>query len=63
MPDRLISQRTSTGLLLALTAVVAVAEEFVAAEKGSQSYHLFADRHGFLRIPNFGDVVSNVLLV
>jgi hypothetical protein len=25
-----------------------------------QSYHLFADRRGFLGIPNFGDVVSNL---
>jgi hypothetical protein len=25
-----------------------------------QSYHLFVDRRGFLGIPNFGDVVSNV---
>jgi hypothetical protein len=25
-----------------------------------QSYHLFADRRGFLEISNFGDVISNV---
>jgi hypothetical protein len=28
-----------------------------------QTYHLFADRRGFLGIPNFGDVVSNVPFV
>jgi hypothetical protein len=26
----------------------------------AQSYHLFADQRGFLAIPNFGDVASNV---
>ncbi len=60
MPDRLISQRTSTGLPLALTAVVAVILSLLPRIPRPQSYHLFADRRGFLRIPNFGDVVSNV---
>ena len=60
MSDKVISQRTSTGLLLALTAVVAVIFSLLPRIPQPQSYHLFADRRGFLGIPNFGDVVSNV---
>lgn len=60
MPDKLISQRANTGLLLVLTAVVAVAFSLLPRIPQPQSYHLFADRRGSLGIPNFGDVVSNV---
>jgi hypothetical protein len=60
MSDRVISQRTNTALLLALTAVVAVIFSLLPRIPQPQSYHLFADRRGFLGIPNFGDVVSNV---
>jgi hypothetical protein len=60
MSDKVISKRTSTGLLLALTAVVAVIFSLLPRIPQPQSYHLFADRRGFLGIPNFGDVVSNV---
>lgn len=60
MSDRVISQRTNAGLLLALTAVVAVTFSLLPRIPQPQSYHLFADRRGFLGILNFGDVVSNV---
>jgi hypothetical protein len=60
MSDRVISQRTNTALLLALTAVVAVIFSLLPRIPQPQSYHLFADRRGFLGIPNFGDVVSSV---
>jgi hypothetical protein len=60
MSDKLISQKTSTGLLLALTAVVVVTFSLLPQIPQPQSYHLFADRRGFVGIPNFGDVVSNV---
>jgi hypothetical protein len=60
MPDKLISQRANTGLLLVLTAVVAVAFSLLPRIPQPQSCHLFADRRGSLGIPNFGDVVSNV---
>jgi hypothetical protein len=60
MSDKVISQRISTALLLVLTAVVAVIFSLLPRFPQPQSYHLFADRRGFLGIPNFGDVVSNV---
>ena len=60
MSDKVISQRTNTGLLLALTIVVAVIFSLLPRIPQPQSYHLFADRRGFLGLPNFGDVVSNV---
>jgi hypothetical protein len=55
-----ISQKASTILLLLLTGVVAVAFSLLPRIPQPQAYHLFADRRGFLGIPNFGDVVSNV---
>jgi len=60
MSYKVISQRTNTGLLLALTAVVAVTFSLLPRIPQPQSYHSFADRRGFLGISNFGDVVSNV---
>jgi hypothetical protein len=60
MSDKLISQKTSTELLLALTAVVVVTFSLLPQIPQPQSYHLFADRRGFVGIPNFGDVVPNV---
>jgi len=55
-----ISKKASTSFLLVLTAVVAAAFSLLPRIPQPQSYHLFADRRGFLGIPNFGDVVSNV---
>ena len=60
MPDKLTSQKANAGLLLLLTAVVAVAFSLLPRIPQPQAYHLFADRRGLLGIPNFGDVVSNV---
>ena len=60
MPDKLISQKAAAGLLVVLTAAVAVTFSLLPRIPQPQSYHLFADRRGFLGIPNFGDVVSNV---
>jgi hypothetical protein len=60
MPDKLMSQKANTGLLVLLTAVVAVVFSLLPRIPQPQAYHLFADRRGFLGIPNFGDVVSNV---
>ena len=60
MSDKVISQRTNTGLLLALTAVVAVIFSLLPRIPQPQSYHLFADYRSSLGIPNFCDVVSNV---
>lgn len=60
MSDKVISQRINTGLLLGLTAVVAVIFSLLPRIPQPQSYHLFADHRSFLGITNFGDVVSNV---
>ncbi len=59
MSDKVISQRINAGLLLGLTAVVAVIFSLPRIPQ-PQSYHLFADHRSFLGIANFGDVVSNV---
>lgn len=56
----MISKRTSAGLLLLLTVMVAGASSLLPRIPQPQAYHLFADRRGFLGIPNFGDVVSNI---
>lgn len=60
MSDKLISQKAAAGLLVILTVVVAVTFSLLPRIPQPQAYHLFADRRGFLGIPNFGDVVSNV---
>jgi hypothetical protein len=56
----LISQRASTGLLLVLTAVVALVFFLLPRIPQPAAYHLFADRRRFLGIPNFANVVSNL---
>ncbi len=56
----MISNKTSAGLLLLLTAIVAVVFSLLPRIAQPQAYHLFADRRSVLGIPNFGDVVSNV---
>jgi hypothetical protein len=56
----LISQRASAILLLLITAVVTAAFSVLPPIPQPQAYHLFADGRGFLGIPNFGDVISNV---
>jgi len=56
----LISQKASMGLLLVLTAAVALAFFLLPRIPQPQAYHLFADRRSFLGIPNFANVVSNL---
>jgi hypothetical protein len=56
----LISHRASSGLLLVLTALVALVFFLLPRIPQPQAYHLFADRRCLLGIPNFGDVVSNL---
>jgi len=56
----LISRRATWGLLLILTAVVALIFFLLPRIPQPQAYHLFADRRSFFGIPNFGDVVSNL---
>jgi hypothetical protein len=56
----LISQRASSGLLLVLTALVALVFFLLPRIPQPQAYHLFADRRCFLGISNFANVVSNL---
>jgi hypothetical protein len=56
----LISQKVSAGLLLVLTAFVALVFFLLPRIPQPQAYHLFADRRSFLGIPNFANVVSNL---
>lgn len=48
-------------MLAAFTIVVALATMLVPRIPQPQSYHNFADQRGWLGIPNFGDVASNLL--
>jgi len=52
-------------MALLLLLVVAVATPFAVVHRFAQpqSYHSFADQRSFLRIPNFGDVLSNLPFV
>lgn len=56
----MISRKASLGTLIILTAIVILACYMMPRIPQPQSYHLFADRRGFLGIPNFGDVLSNL---
>jgi hypothetical protein len=58
--DRLISRKASMGLLLVLTAVVALVFFLLPRIPQPQAYHLFADQRSFLGVPNFANVVSNL---
>jgi len=55
-----ISNRTRGIVLAALTVVVAIVALLLSPFAQPRSYHNFADHCGFLGIPNFADVVSNV---
>jgi len=55
-----MSRKASLGLLIVLTAAVAVAFCFMPRFAQPLSYHLFADRRSLLGIPNFADVASNL---
>ena len=56
----MISRKASLSTLIILTAIVILACYMMPRIPQPQSYHLFADRRGFLGIPNFGDVLSNL---
>lgn len=56
----MVSQRASIGLLLILTAVVALIFPMLPRIPQPQAYHHFADHRSFLGIPNFANVVSNL---
>ena len=56
----MISRKASLGTLIILAAIVILACYMMPRIPQPQSYHLFADRRGFLGIPNFGDVLSNL---
>jgi hypothetical protein len=55
-----ISRPTGGGLLVVATVIVVTAALLAPRIPQPQSYHLFADARGWLGIPNFGDVASNV---
>jgi hypothetical protein len=57
----LISRRTGVWVLVAFTIAVGAAAVLAPRIPQPQSYHDFADQRGWLGIPNFGDVVSNLL--
>jgi len=46
--------------MLLMGTAVAIAAIALLVPPQSLSYHNFADHRSWLRIPNFGDVVSNV---
>ena len=56
----MISRKASLGLLILLTAGVALVCCMLPRIPQPLSYHHFADRRSLLGIPNFGDVVSNL---
>jgi hypothetical protein len=56
----MISKPAGVRLLIVITAVVAAIALLLPRIPQPQSYHMFADQRGFLGIPNFGDVVSNL---
>jgi hypothetical protein len=57
----LISRRTGAWVLVIFTVLVVAAAVLLPRIPQPQSYHNFADQRAWLGIPNFGDVVSNLL--
>lgn len=58
--DRMISRSKAPLLLLAVAVVIAIVAVLLPPIPQPLAYHNFADQRGWLGIPNFGDVVSNV---
>jgi len=58
-----LSRRVGIWLFLALAVVVGIAALLFPRTPQPLSYHDFADRRGWLGIPNFGDVASNILFL
>jgi len=59
----LLSRRSGIWLFPLLATVLAVAALFVPRTPQPLSYHDFADKRSLFGIPNFGDVVSNILFL
>lgn len=57
---RLITKTTGIAVLAAFTVVVVIVTLLVPPIAQWQSYHNFADQRGWLGIPHFGDVSSNL---
>ena len=57
----MLSRRVGICLLLALTIVVVIVGLLVPRSAQPLSYHEFADRRGWLGIPDFGNVASNIV--
>jgi len=58
-----LSRRPGIWLFSALAAVVGIAALLIPRTSQPLSYHGFADRRGWLGLPNFGDVTSNILFL
>jgi hypothetical protein len=59
-PDAVIPRSKTPLLLLAVAVVIAIVAVLLPPIPQPAAYHNFADQRGWLGIPNFGDVVSNV---
>jgi hypothetical protein len=59
----MLSRRASVMLLLAVTAVLAVAAILLPRIPQPQEYHDFADQRTFLGLPHIGDVISNLAFI
>lgn len=57
------SRRTGLWLFLGLGAVVGIAAALCPRFDLPPSYHHFADARGWLGVPNFGNVVSNIVFL
>lgn len=57
----MIPRRAGIYLLVFMTIALAIAALLVPRTPQPASYHQFVDQRGWLGIPNFGDVMSNVL--
>lgn len=55
----MLSKRTGVMVLVAVTLAVIIAAILAPRIAQPLAYHNFADRRGWLGIPNFGDVLSN----
>jgi hypothetical protein len=58
-----LSKRSAIWTFLVLAAAVGVAALLFPRTPQPLSYHHFADTRGWLGIPNFGDVASNILFL
>lgn len=59
-PNAVIPRSRAPVLLLVLAIVIAIVALLLPPIPQPLAYHNFADQRGWLSIPNFGDVISNV---